>query len=481
MTEQSLKQKTARGLFWGGFSNGVQQLLNLLFGIVLARLLDDTDYGMIGVLAIFMAVANTLQESGFTAALANKRNITHEDYNAVFWFSLLMGTGMYIVLFFSAPLIARFFKAPELVPLSRYLFLGFVFSSSATAHSAYLFRNLMVKQKAISQIPSLILSGTVGILMAYHGMSYWGIATQSLVYIGTINLCFWYFSPWRPTFKINFRPIKEMFGFSSKLLVTNIFLQINNNLLSTILGRFYSKAEVGTYTQSNKWTAMGFSLIGGMVNSVAQPVLAEVSNDNERQQNVLRKMLRFTAFLSFPAMFGLALISEEFIIITITEKWAACIPVLQALCLWGAFVPVTNLYSNLILSKGKSDIYMWNTIALSLLQLGVMLAAHPYGLQTMILLFVLINVVWLGVWQYFVWKLTGLSVWKAMKDILPFALIAAATMIATYYITMSIGNRYLMLGAKILTAAAIYTFAMWISHAAIFREVIAYIRRKSPV
>src|SRR3712207_9568496 len=107
--------------------------------------------------------------------------------------------------------------------------------------------------------------------MAYHGMSYWGIATQSLVYIGTINLCFWYFSPWRPTFKIDFRPIKEMFGFSSKILVTNIFLQINNNLLSTILGRFYSKAEVGTYTQSNKWTAMGFSLIGGMVNSVAQP------------------------------------------------------------------------------------------------------------------------------------------------------------------------------------------------------------------
>lgn len=180
MTEQSLKQKTARGLFWGGFSNGVQQLLNLLFGIVLARLLDDTDYGMIGVLAIFMAVANTLQESGFTAALANKRNITHEDYNAVFWFSLLMGTGMYIVLFFSAPLIARFFKAPELVPLSRYLFLGFVFQSSATAHSAYLFRNLMVKQKAISQIPSRILSGTVGILMAYHGMSYWGIAKPRL-------------------------------------------------------------------------------------------------------------------------------------------------------------------------------------------------------------------------------------------------------------------------------------------------------------
>ena len=144
----------------------VQQLLTLLFGIILARLLNATDYGMVGVLSIFTAIAGSLQESGFTVALANKKQATDEDYNAVFWFSLLMGASMYTILFFCAPLIARFFNAPDLVPLSRVVFLGFLISSTGIAHNAYLFRNLMVKQKAMAQIPALILSGTVGVVLA---------------------------------------------------------------------------------------------------------------------------------------------------------------------------------------------------------------------------------------------------------------------------------------------------------------------------
>lgn len=138
MGESSLKEKTAKGLFWGGFSNGAQQLLNLGFGIVLARLLDASDYGMIGMLAIFSAIAGTLQESGFTVALANKQKVSHEDYNAVFWFSTLTGVGIYILLFFCAPFIADFYNNPDLTPLARYVFLGFLISSTATAHNAYL-------------------------------------------------------------------------------------------------------------------------------------------------------------------------------------------------------------------------------------------------------------------------------------------------------------------------------------------------------
>lgn len=204
MPEQSLKEKTAKGLLWGGVSNGVQQLLNLIFGIFLARLLTPADYGMVGMLTIFTAIAGTLQESGFTVALANKKNISHKDYNAVFWFSTLMGLSLYTILFFSAPLIANYYRQPDLVPLARLTFLGFLISSTATAHNAYLFRNLMVKQKAISQLPALLLSGTTGIIMALNGMSYWGIAIQSLIYIAIINLSFWYFSPCVPLSKSTF-------------------------------------------------------------------------------------------------------------------------------------------------------------------------------------------------------------------------------------------------------------------------------------
>ncbi len=475
---ESLKEKTAKGLFWGGMSNGVQQLLTLLFGIILARLLNATDYGMVGVLSIFTAIAGSLQESGFTVALANKKQATDEDYNAVFWFSLLMGASMYTILFFCAPLIARFFNAPDLVPLSRVVFLGFLISSTGIAHNAYLFRNLMVKQKAMAQIPALILSGTVGVVLAAKGFSYWGLATQTLVYIAVVNGFFWYFSRWRPSWHINFHPIREMFGFSSKILVTNVFVHTNNNLLSTILGHFYSKAEVGNYTQANKWNIMGFSLISGMISSVAQPVLTQASDDSERQRAIFRKMLRFTAFLSFPALLGLALIAPEFIVIAVTSKWIACVPILQILCIWGAFMPIVTLYTNLIISKGKSNIFMWNTIAMSLLQLTVMIIAHPYGIYLMIPLFVGINIAWLGVWHIFVSRLINLSLWSALKDIVPFAAIASLSIAAAYYLTLHIENIYWLLMAKIVIAASIYTLILWASNATIFKESIQFISRR---
>ncbi len=475
MDESTLKGKTAKGLFWGGMGNGAQQLLNLFFGIFLGRILNTDDYGMVGMLIIFTVIASSLQESGFTNALVNKKDASHKDFNAVFWFSMLLGLILYIILFFCAPLIAHFYHKPELTPLARFLFLGFLMSSTATAHSAILFKRLMVKQKAIAQISGLTISGIIGVIMALNGMAYWGIATQSLIYILVTNSLFWYFSPWRPTLSINFRPLKQMFGFSSKILITNIFIQINNNILPVILGRLFSTAEVGYYTQANKWDSMGYSLIGNMVNGVTQPVLTAVSDDQTRQRNVFRKMLRFTSFISFPAMFGLALVAHELIVIAVTDKWLPCVAILQWLCIWGAFFPITTLYTNLIISKGRSNIYMWNTIALGIIQLAALLLVHPYGIQAMIITFVVINVGWLSIWQYFVWKLLGLTLIKALKDILPFIFFAFATMVATYFITLDIGNIYIIFITKIIIATAIYIFTMWITNSVVFKESIQFL------
>ena len=191
MAEESLKQKTARGLFWGLVNNGTMQFLNLLFGICLGRLLGPDDYGMVGMLTIFSLIAGSLQESGFTAALANKKDIRHDDYNAVFWFSASVSFLLYWILFFCAPLIADFYHQPELVSLGRYSFLGFFVSSLGIAPAAYVFRNLLVKQKAIATALGLIVSGIVGITLAYCGFSYWGLATQSLIYVAVLNLYLW--------------------------------------------------------------------------------------------------------------------------------------------------------------------------------------------------------------------------------------------------------------------------------------------------
>lgn len=478
MAESSLKEKTAKGLLWGGLSNGAQQLLNLFFGIFLARLLTPEDYGMVGMLSIFSLIAGSLQESGFTAALANKREVSHKDYNAVFWFSTGLSACLYLILFFCAPLIARFYQRPELTALARYSFLGFFVASLGIAHSAYLFRNLMVKQKALSVTIGLMASGTVGVTMAWLGFAYWGIATQSIVYVGVINLCYWCFSPWRPSLSFDLSPLKGMIAFSSKLLVTNIFNHINNNIFSVILGKFYSGQEVGYFTQANKWNYMGHSLISGTVNSVAQPVLSSLSNDRGRQQRAFRKMLRFTAFLSFPAMLGLSLIAPELITITITDKWLSSAAILQILCIGGAFIPVVNLYSNLIISKGRSDVYLWNTVCLSMVQLGIMLLLYPYGIHTMVQVYVGINIGWLLVWHWFVWREIQLSLWLALKDVLPFAVIAAGVMAATFYATSGIQNLYLLMAAKVVMAAVLYSAILWLSGSVTFRESLRYIIKR---
>ena len=470
----SLKARTTRGMLWGGLSNALTQLLNLAFGIVLARNLSAADYGMVGMLAVFTALAGTLQEGGFISALANRKNASHADYNAVFWFSLGMGCALYAVLFCCAPLIARFYGEPRLIPLSRYLFLGFLLASTGVAHSAYLFRNLMVRQRTMGIVPALVVSGGIGIAMACSGYAYWGLATQSIVYIGVCNAFYWYFSDFRPTLPVSFRPIREMFGFSSRLLVTNVFFQFNNNLLSTLLGRFYTPADVGSFTQSNKWNMMAHSLVSGMAGSVAQPVLASVGDDRERLCRVLQKMLSFMAFLSMPAMLGLALISRELILITIGPRWESCVPMLQLLCLWGAVEPLKQLYTNLLLSRGRSDLYLWNTVALSLAALALTLILAPLGLRVMLAGFVALNVGWTAVWQWFVRQTAGLGYRAALGGVLPFALAAGASVAAVGWLTRGMEGLWGPMLAKIAATAVLYVGILGLSGSAILRESLAY-------
>ena len=481
MTEPSLKEKTARGLLWGGLSNGLQQGLNLLFGILLARMLTPADYGMVGMLTIFSLIAGTLQESGFISALANRREVSQRDYDAVFWFSAGVSLVLYAVLFFMSPLIARFYGEPELTPLARYSFLGFLMASLGTAPSAYLFRNLMVRQKAQAAVVALVLSGTVGVALAYNGFAYWGIATQSLVYTATVTACYWIFSCWRPTLRVDFRPLRGLFAYSSRLIVTNLFTHVNNNFFSVILGRFYTGADVGNYNQANKWNTMGHSLISGMVGGVAQPVLAQVGDDAGRQARVFRKMLRFTALIAFPAMFGLSLVAYELIVIALTEKWLASIGILQILCIWGAFVPVCNLFSNLIISRGHSSVYMGCTISLSLLQLAAVYAMYPYGIDWMLRVFAGINIAWLFVWFAFARREIALTLSGMLKDIGPYLFLSATLVLLAHWLTLPIDNIYLRLLAKIVIVAGLYALVLWKLQSVIFRECIEFILKKKKV
>ena len=481
MTEQSLKDKTAKGLFWGGVSNGVQQLLNLLFGIFLARLLTPADYGMVGMLTVFSALASILQEGGFISALTNRKKTEHKDYNAVFWFSLLMGTSLYTLLYVCAPLIAEFYQQPELTSLARLSFLSFLISSTNVAPRAFLFKQLRTKENAIISFCSLTISGIIGIALAYKGFAYWGIAIQTIAFTTGTTILSYYFSGWKPSLRIDFTPIKEMIGYSSKLIVTHTFQIINNNLFSILLGKFYNEREVGYFNQANKWSTMGYTTINGMLTSVAQPVLSTLSEDKERQLNALRKMLRFTAFVSFPAMFGLSFTSHELIVLAVTDKWLPSANIMQILCIGGAFIPFSGLFSQLMLSRGHSSTYMWNTIALSLSQLFSAYLLYPYGITPMLYAFIAINIGWTFVWLHFIQKEIKLSLPNFLKDISPYFLLSIACIFACSFITEPIENIGLRLMGKIFIVGLFYVAILWKANSTILQESIHFIFKKKGV
>lgn len=470
-----LKEKAARGFLWGGLNNGAVQVLGALFGIFLLRLLSPSDYGKIAMLTVFANLASTLQESGFMAALCNLKNPTHRDYNAVFWFNIMMGGSLYLLLYLCAPLIADFYHDADLLWLSRYMFLGFFITSFGTVQRAWLFRNMMNKQTCIIAIVSLVVSNVVGILMAWLGYAFWGLATQSLLFVSCMVLMNWYYSPWRPSLHIDLRPAWQMFGFSSRLLLTNVVNTLSSNAFSFLLGKFYGAHSAGVYGNARKWDDMCSSSINGMLTGVAQPVMAQVRDNRERSRQVFRKMLRFVSFVSFPCMFGIGLISREFLLIFTGPKWEESAYLLSLLSIYGAVFPLLTLYGQMVISQGRSNINMYSTMALSSLILLGLVLLHSYGLYVMVFYFIGINVAWLFVWQYFAYRLIGLRLWEALSDVLPFLILSAACMALTWWITRPIESLWLLLVAKVVLAAIFYVTAIWISGARIMRESVDYL------
>ena len=474
----TLKEKTAQGLLWGGLNSGIQQLVGLAFGIVLGRLLSPSDYGMMAMISIFSLVATALQDSGFRTALTNIERPKHEDYNSVFWFNIIMASSLYVILFLAAPLIGEYYHTPRVVPLCRDAFLSNVIASFGTAQSAYLFKHLRAKQQAEAGALAVILSSLTGVGMAFAGMAYWSLATQGLVYVGINTLLQWHFSPWRPSIHgITFAPVRRMFRFSCKILATTIMTHVNNNVLNILLGHYFTPRDTGNYNQAYQWNTKCYSLVQSMVAQVAQPVLVSLNGEEGRQKDVFRKMMRFTAFITFPLLFGFGLVAKEFIVTAIGEKWLASAQLIQILCLSGAAMPLSTLFSNMIISKGRSGTFFWCTFTLGLVQIATMIMIWPMGIRTMVIAYTLLNTSWLLVWLFFVRRLIGYGYWMFFCDVMPFALAAAGVMGVAYVATMPLSNMIALLITRFIIAVVLYYVVMKLARVKILAECERFVKR----
>ena len=270
-----------------------------------------------------------------------------------------------------------------------------------------------------------------------------------------------------------------MFGFSSKLLVTQLFGVLNQQLLTFVLGRFFSINSVGFYTQANKWSSMARATISGAVGQVAQPVFVSISDEREREIMVLRKLVRFTAFFCFPAMFGLALVANEFILLLLGAKWAGSVLLLQILCIGGAFIPLYEVYQNFLMSNGRSDVYMWGNIAQMVILLVTILLIYRQGIVAVVCASSVCSVCWLFIWQFICCRFIGGRFLDFVKDVIPFMLLSLLVMGVVYILTMGVSNLWLALLLRIVMAASLYFVIMKFAQAKILEECINFVRRKS--
>lgn len=380
---ESVKKKFFSGVFWNFLQNIFSKGLGFVFMILLTRLLTPGDYGLIGMLAIFIAVSDVFITSGFGEALVQKKDCSDEDFSTAFYFNVGTAVFIYVVLFATAPLIANFYHEPQLVILTRVLALNFVFGSLNIVQQSKLTKAMHFKPLAILTLICTAGSGCVGVAMAYMGYGVWALVAQTLSSTLVRVIIFPFFTRWTPNKRFNWESFKQLWHYGSRLLVTSVIGVVNRNISSILIGKYYNKEQVGYFSRSQSLAAVPGETMFTVLSTVTFPALCEYQDDKERQVNVYRRVLYNTVLIVFPVIILLALLSEPIVIILFTERWAACIPLLQALLLARMFLPVGATHTALLRSVGDTTYYMKLYFITSPLSIIAIVIAIPFGVKAM--------------------------------------------------------------------------------------------------
>lgn len=406
-------------MLWSGIERFSMQGVSFIFTIFLARMLSPSDYGVIAMLSIFLAVCQTFVDSGFANALIRKVNCTERDYSTAFYFNVVVGVSCYAILFFVAPIIASFYKMPILTSVTRVVSLSLIFNSLCIVQQAVLVADLNFKIQAKVSLVAVILSGFVGIGLAYKGFGVWALAFQS-----TSNSCFrmiflWLLAHWRPKEKFSKDSFRYLFSYGSKLLASGLLDTIYNNVYPLVIGKFYTSAQLGAFSRAQHFAQFPSSNVTGILKRVSFPVLSSLQDDPERLRNGYVKFLKLSAFIIFPLMMMMAALSRPFVFFLLTEKWSAAVPLLWVSCLGLMWYPVHAINLNLLQVKGRSDLFLRLEIVKKIIGVIILVATVPFGVMAMCIGLVVASFVCLFINTYYTGDLIQLDFFKQMKFLIP--------------------------------------------------------------
>lgn len=473
----SLKQKTTIALIWTLIDKVGTQIAYFITGVILADLLPVSDFGLVGMLSIFIFLSTIFIDGGFSSALIRKQNTTESDYSTVFYLNLGVSILLYLLLYFSAPWIAAYYKQPALIPIARVIFLSLIFNSAGIIQNALYAKSINFRIQTLTNIVSLIFSGGIALLLAWKGFGAWAIVYQtvSLSIIKTGLL--WIVSSWRPRLVFDMECVKSLFGFSSYLLLSQLIGSVQS-IYPMVLGRHFNVNAVGFYTQAQKMSDMAISTLNTPIQSALYPVLSSINEEPERLNNAFRKTIHFACFISFLFLPMLAITARPFLLIILGDKWSNSIVFLQILSICGIFSIITSLVNNFLRVIGNSKGLVFVETTKAIIVFALLMVTLPYGVFYVVLSQLISRFVICIFSMYYTARKTDYSMKMQIEDVMPYLVLSGITTLLVLSMELLTTNIWILFFVQNVLYVIIYLGLSYKKDNRILKDVIQLIKTK---
>jgi len=454
----SIRRTIISATKWSAVDRLGSQGVQFLISVILARLLLPEQFGLIAMLTIFFAVAQTFLDSGFGAALIQKKDASHIDKCSIFYFNILVGVIAAVFVFFMAPAISDFYSQPVLEPLAKFLSINLVINSFSIVQFSLLSKELNFKGHAGVSIVSTGLSGGLGVYLAINGFGVWALAIQQVVYSTARTVLLWVVSDWRPSMDFSISSLRELFGYGSRMLMAGLLDNFFKNIYLIVIGKLYPPALLGFYSRSQSLKDVVSLNLTQIVTKVSFPVFSSIQDDNETLRQVLKKSLVFSAFLIFPAMLGMMAVAEPLVVTLLTEKWLPSVFYLQLLCVVGMLMPLQALNLSVVKSKGRSDLYLRLEIVKKSLIVVNILVTWRWGIEAMIIGQIVLSFCSYFLNNFFAKEMIGYSLVEQIRDVMPvfvLSIIMASGVFSLRWLMPSVDDFTLLL-LQLITGVLFY-------------------------
>ena len=476
---ESIKNKAIRGVAWSAVEKFLRQGLMTLFSIIIARQLSPSDYGLVAVLTIFLVVAQVFVDSGFVEALIQKQDRTEVDFSTTFWFNIGVSLLIYVILFVCSPFIASFYDEPLLKEILVWLALIFVINAFRTVQQAKLNIAMDFRRQAWISIIAISVSGCVGIWMAYHGFGVWTLVWQPLLQNFLNVALLWVSAGWMPSFVFSIRSFKGLFGFGSRLLMSRTLHAIYTNGSFLLIGKFYSPAATGLYSQATQMTSFVPTAINDVVARVAYPIECELQDNNDELQRRFFQMLRMTCFLLFPLMIGLAALAEPVVRLLLTEKWIEAVPLMRILCFAWIWWPASNMSWQLLNAKHRSDYCLKAEIIKKTIAVSLLVFSLFWGIKAVCVGILVYYVADVYVMTLFTKRiLPKVTFIGEMKALLPILIRAMVMGIGVYLLSYIISSDIVLIATGVVVGVVFYMVIILLTNSKEAYYLVELIRKK---